>query len=437
MNVLVTGAKGFVGRNLVETLRCIRDGKMRGTGLQISRVHEFDKSNGFEELARFTADCDFVFHLAGVNRPRDDSEFYEGNCGLANALLSSLKENGNRCPVMLASSVQAALVGRFSDSEYGRSKLAAERLFFRYAKETGAKALIYRFPNLFGKWCRPNYNSAVATFCHAVANGETYTVNDRDVELELLYIDDLVDGMLAAMAGRESRCEYDGTNVRPDGVGRYCYVPTTHRATLGEIVDLLEGFREGEATLFFPPVPEGSFEKKMYSAYLSYLPEGKMAFDLAPSVDSRGSFTEFFKTGEHGQFSVNVSKAGVTKGCHWHHTKVEIFLVVSGHGLIRERRVGRDEDGRPYPVREFEVSGARPRCVYMLPGYTHSITNLSDTEDLVTVMWANEVFDAERPETYYEDVTVEEGPVACHENALVGEACHEGVAPVGTEGSHA
>lgn len=404
MKILVTGAKGFVGRNLVENLKNIRDGKKKDTELYVSAVYEYDKENTREELDAFCSDCDFVFHLAGVNRPKNISEFQKGNFGAASVLLNTLRLHKNTCPVMLSSSVQASLLGRYAGSEYGRSKLAGEELFFEYAEETGARVLVYRFPNLFGKWGRPNYNSAVATFCHAAANNQSYTVNDRSTELELLYIDDLVNEMLAAMEGREHRCFYDGLSPVEDERGKYCYVPVTHRATLGQIADLLENFRKQPETLLFHSIPEDSFEKKLYSTYLSFLPQDKSIFDLDSAADVRGSFTEFFKTHACGQFSVNVSKPGITKGQHWHNTKTEIFLVVSGHGLIQERRIGRDENGRLYPVREYEVSGDKLQCVYMLPGYTHNIINLSSTENLITLMWANEIFDPSHPDTYFEPV---------------------------------
>ena len=405
MKILVTGARGFVGSNLVETLKCIRDGKKRDTDLSVSDIYEYDINNSEEDLDRFCADCDFVFNLAGVNRPDDQSEFMSGNYGFASTLLDALKRHDNRCPVMLSSSIQASLSGRFGDSEYGRSKLAGEELFFDYGDETGAKVLVYRFPNLFGKWCRPNYNSAVATFCNAFANDLPYTVNDPSVELELLYIDDLVEEMLSALKGQEHRCVYSGTFLSEKTDGKYCYVPLTYRVTLGRIVELLKEFSLQPSSLLFTSVPEGSFEKKLYSTYLSYLSEESTIFDLKGAVDERGSFTEFFRNKDVGQFSINVSKPGKTKGQHWHHTKMEIFLVVSGHGLIQERRIGVDpETGNPYPVREFEVSGDKLQCVYMLPGYTHSIINLSDSEDMVTVMWANEIFDPEHPETYFEEV---------------------------------
>lgn len=405
MKILVTGAKGFVGRNLVETLKCIRDGKKRDVNIVISDIYEYDKDNSLEELQIYCKDCDFVFNLAGVNRPKEVSEFKEGNLGFAETLLNCLRANDNKCPVMLSSSMQASFSGRFGDSEYGRSKLAGEELFFSYAKETGAKVLVYRFPNLFGKWCRPNYNSAVATFCNAIANDLDYTVNDPSVELELLYIDDLVNEMLKALSGKEHHCEYDG--VEPIAVedGKYCYVPVTHKVTLGKIVDLLKSFSEQSRTLMFDSIPEDTFEKKLYSTYLSYLPVEKTIFDLAGASDNRGSFTEFFRNKDVGQFSINVSKPGMTKGQHWHHTKMEIFLVVSGHGLIQERRIGiNPETGKEYPIREYEVSGDKLQCVYMLPGFTHNIINLSDSQDLVTVMWANEIFDADHPETYHEEV---------------------------------
>ena len=417
MKILVTGAKGFVGRNLVETLKCIRDGKKRDTALDIDEIYEYDIDSTQEDLEKFCADCDFVFNLAGVNRPQDQSEFMSGNFGFASTLLDTLKLYDNKCPIMLSSSIQASLRGRFGDSEYGRSKLAGEELFFQYGEETEAKVLIYRFPNLFGKWCRPNYNSAVATFCNAFANDLPYKVNDPSVELELLYIDDLISEMLLALEGREHHCEYpkegevvegerfDGLTPLPKPDGRYCFVSTTQKITLGEIVKWLESFRAQPETLLFSSIPEGSFEKKLYSTYLSYLPAEKTIFSLKGASDERGSFTEFFKNSGIGQFSVNVSKPGQTKGQHWHHTKMEIFMVVSGHGLIKERQIGTDPaTGEPYPIREYEVSGEQLQCVYMLPGYTHNIINLSDTEDLVTIMWANEIFDPGHPETYFEEV---------------------------------
>jgi Nucleoside-diphosphate-sugar epimerases len=398
MNILVTGAKGFVGKNLCAQLKNIRDGKARNYGVSVGEVYEYDLDSTPEELDEWCAKADFVFNLAGVNRPKDNSEFMTGNFGFASTLLDRLRAHGNTCPVMLSSSQQASLTGRFGDSEYGRSKKAGEDLFLKYGDDTGARVLVYRFPNLFGKWCRPNYNSAVATFCNAVANDLPYTVNDPSVELELLYIDDLVDEMIACMRGEEHRCEFDGLGVFPMKDGRYCYVPVTHKATLGEIVDLLHRFEEQRTTLIVPEIPEGSFAKKLYSTFLSYLPESKVAFTLKTNVDARGSFTELLKTVGNGQFSVNISNPGITKGQHWHNTKWEFFIVVSGRALIQERRIGTDE------VMDFEVSGSEIKAVHMLPGYTHNIINLSDTEPLVTLMWANELFDPNRPDTYYEPV---------------------------------
>ena len=399
--ILVTGAKGFVGKNLCAQLKNIRDGKdRRFPELQIDAVHEYDIDSTPEELDAWCADCDFVFNLAGVNRPQNVSEFMEGNFGFASTLLDTLKKHGNRCPVMLSSSQQASLAGRFGNSEYGRSKKAGEDLFLDYGRETGSRVLVYRFPNLFGKWCRPNYNSAVATFCNAVANDLPYTVNDPSVELELLYIDDLVDGMIACLRGEERRCEFDGLAVVPKEDGRYCYVPVTHKATLGEIVELLQGFASQPRSLTVPEIPAGSFAKKLYSTYLSYLPKEKVAFPLKMNVDDRGSFTELVHTLNCGQVSVNISKPGITKGQHWHNTKWEQFIVVKGHGLIQQRDLN-DPDGR---VLEWEVSGDHIQAVHMLPGYTHNIINLSDTEDLVTVMYCNEVFDSTRPDTFFEKV---------------------------------
>ena len=446
MKILVTGAKGFVGKNLCAQLKNIRDGKARNYGilpalrqaqgplrqaqgpvgelveppvptvLSIDEVFEYDLDSTPEELDEWCREADFVFNLAGVNRPKDVKEFMEGNFGFASTLLSNLKKHGNTCPVMLSSSQQASLTGRFGDSEYGRSKKAGEDLFLAYGEEiaghpsTGPstssgtfpglrpRVLVYRFPNLFGKWCRPNYNSAVATFCNAVANDLPYTVNDPSVELELLYIDDLVDEMIACLRGEEHRCEFDGLGVFPMASGRYCYVPTTHRATLGEIVDLLDKFAAQPSTLMIPEIPAGSFAKKLYSTYLSYLPASKVAFPLKMNVDDRGSFTELVHTLNCGQVSINISKPGITKGQHWHNTKWEFFIVVSGHGLIQERRLDSDE------VIEFEVSGDNIQAVHMLPGYTHNIINLSETENLVTVMYCNEIFDSNKPDTYFEPV---------------------------------
>lgn len=399
MKILVTGAKGFVGKNLCAELKNIRDGKSRRWGdLKIDAVFEYDVDSDPASLSEFCAQADFVFNLAGVNRPKEQSEFMAGNFGFASTLLDTLKARGNACPVMLSSSIQATLIGRYGESDYGRSKLAGEELFFAYARETGAKVLVYRFPNLFGKWCRPNYNSAVATFCSNIANDLPITVNDPATELELLYIDDLVEEMIGALSGREHRCEFDGLKTVLTPGGRWCAVPVTHRATLGEIVALLERFRAFPRTIAMPEIPEGSFAKKLYSTYLSYLPAGKVAFPLKMNVDERGSFTELMRTQECGQFSVNVSRPGVVKGRHWHHTKWEFFIVVSGRALIRERKIGTDE------VMEFEVSGEKIQAVHMLPGFTHEIVNLSDTENLVTVMWANEAFDPARPDTFFEPI---------------------------------
>ena len=396
MNVLVTGAKGFVGRNLCETLKTIRDGKNRTRGLSIGEIFEYDVDTDPAQLGDYCAKADFVFNLAGVNRPKDQAEFMAGNFGFASTLLNTLKAAGNPCPVMLASSIQATLIGRYGQSDYGRSKLAGEELFFAYGQQTGAQVLVYRFPNLFGKWCRPNYNSVVATFCHNIANDLPIQVNDPAAELELLYIDDLVEEMLNALEGKPHRCDYDG--LTPISGERYCHVPTTHRVTLGQIADLLEQFQNQSKTLLMPQIPAGSFEKKLYSTYLSYLPKDKVSIPLTMNEDDRGSFTELLRTANCGQFSVNISKPGVTKGQHWHHSKWEFFVVVSGHGLIQMRRVGDDE------VLVFEVSGKKIEAVHMLPGYAHNLINLSETEDLVTVMWANEAFDAQRPDTFREQV---------------------------------
>ena len=398
MKILVTGAKGFVGRNLCAQLNNIKDGKARNYGVEVEEIYEYDIDSTPEDLEAACKNADFVFNLAGVNRPQNQEEFMQGNFGFASTLLDTLKKHGNTCPVMLSSSQQASLTGRFGNSEYGRSKKAGEDLFLEYGKETGAKVLVYRFPNLFGKWCRPNYNSAVATFCNAVANDLPYTVNDPSVELELLYIDDLVDEMIAALKGEEHHCEFDGLEVLPKDDGRYCYVPVTHKATLGEIVGLLNQFAAQPKTLMIPEIPAGSFAKKLYSTYLSYLPKEKVAFPLKMNVDDRGSFTELVHTLNCGQVSINISKPGITKGQHWHNTKWEFFIVVSGHGLIQERKLGTDE------VIEFEVSGDNIQCIHMLPGYTHNIINLSETENLVTVMYCNEVFDPNKPDTYFEPV---------------------------------
>lgn len=437
MKILVTGAKGFVGKNLCSQLKNIRDGKAKCYGdLTISEVYEYDIDSTPEELDRWCRECDFVFNLAGVNRPQNQEEFMKGNFGFASTLLDTLKKYGNTCPVMLSSSQQASLTGRFGNSEYGRSKKAGEDLFLQYGKETGAKVLVYRFPNLYGKWCRPNYNSAVATFCNNIANDLPITVNDPSVELELLYIDDLVEEMIAALKGGEHRCEFDGLEVIPsepslrsslplpggsgplpftgpwvatgsDGItskpsgGRYCYCPVTHKATLGQIVELLHQFKEMPKTLLIPEIPADSFAKRLYSTYLSYLPKEGAIFDLKMNCDARGSFTELVHTLNCGQVSINISKPGITKGEHWHHTKWEQFIVVSGHGLIQLRKEGTDE------VLNYEVSGDKIQSVIMLPGYTHNIINLSDTQDLVTVMYCNEIFDPQRPDTFFDKVVQE------------------------------
>lgn len=398
MKILITGAKGFVGKNLVANLYNIKDGKDRTRNLQIDEIFEYDIDSESNLLDRYCKEADFVFNLAGVNRPKDQSEFMEGNFGFASILLDTLKKYRNNCPVMLSSSIQATLIGRYGESDYGKSKLAGEELFFNYSKETGAKVLIYRFPNLFGKWCRPNYNSAVATFCNNIANDLPIQVNDRNTKLELLYIDDLVDELLDALEGKEHHCEYDGLDAVEKLNGRYSFVPTTHHVTLGEIVDLLELFNNQSKTLIIPEIPKNSFAKKLYSTYLSYLPKEKTMFPLKMNVDDRGSFTELLKSEKCGQVSINISKPGITKGQHWHNTKWEFFIVVSGHGLIQERKIGTDE------IIEFEVSGDKIEAIHMLPGYTHNIINLSETENLVTVMWANEAFDPNKPDTFFEKV---------------------------------
>lgn len=399
MNILVTGAGGFVGKNLCAALMNIKENKDRTRpNITIDEIFEYDLDTPPALLDEYCARADFVFNLAGVNRPKEQSEFMAGNFGFASTLLDTLKKHGNTCPVMLASSIQATRIGRYKDSDYGKSKLAGEQLFFDYAAETGAEVLVYRFPNLFGKWCRPNYNSAVATFCHNIANDLPITVSDPAIELELLYIDDLVFEMLDALEGGEHRCEFDGLIAVPCDTGRFCAVPATYRVTLGEIVTLLESFKAQPQTLVMPEIPAGSFAKKLYSTYLSYLPPQKIAFPLKMNVDARGSFTELMKTTSCGQFSVNISKPGITKGQHWHHSKWELFIVVSGHGLIQQRRIGSDE------VLRFEASGERLEAIHMLPGYTHSIINLSDKEPLVTFMWANEPFDPTYPDTFSEPV---------------------------------
>lgn len=407
MKVLVTGAKGFVGRNLCEALKNIANGKDRRKKYQSLlplTVYEYDRDNTQEELSFYCSAADFVFNLAGINRPKDPSEFMEGNMGFGETLLSLLEHHDNKCPVMLSSSVQASLEGRYAGSPYGESKLAGEELLFDYEERTGAKALVYRLPNLYGKWCRPRYNSAVATFCDAIANGREFQVNDPSVELELLYIDDLVTAMLDILVGNVHRCRYAGAECVPAEDGRYCYAPGAQKASLGEIVGLLESFRDARETLAVPNLKDGSFSKKLYSTFLSYYEPGHFAYDLKPNVDARGSFTEFLRTPERGQVSVNVSKPGITKGNHWHMSKWEKFLVVSGTASIKLRKVGEDAEGNPFPVDEYVVRGEDMLVVEMIPGYTHSITNLSDTDDLVTVMWANEPFDPENPDTYYEEV---------------------------------
>lgn len=398
MNILITGAAGFVGRNLTAALQAIRDGRdRRYPELSIGELYLYDMDSPASDLEDACERADFVFHLAGVNRPKDPAQFMAGNFGFASTLLDTLKRHGNSCPVMVSSSIQATLIGRY-DSDYGRSKRAGEELFFGYAAETGAQVLVYRFPNLFGKWCRPNYNSAVATFCHNYAHDLPITVSDPNAALELLYIDDLLDEMVCALLGRPHRCEFDGVRAVFRADGRYCAAPVTHHITLGEIVALLEGFRTQPETLLMPQIPAGSFAKKLYSTYLSYLPREKVSFPLKMNADARGSFTELMRTETCGQFSVNISKPGVTKGQHWHHTKWEFFIVVSGHGLIQQRRIGSDQ------VLSFQVSGDRIEAVHMLPGYTHNIINLSDAEDLVTLMWASECFDPGRPDTFFETV---------------------------------
>ncbi len=400
LKVLVTGAKGFVGRNLCAQLNNIKEGKAQNYAVQIEEVFEYDIDSTPEDLDRYCRETDFVFNLAGVNRPKENDEFFNGNFGFASTLLDTLKKHGNTCPVMLSSSIQATLIGRYAASDYGKSKLAGEELFFDYGKETGAKVLVYRFPNLFGKWCRPNYNSAVATFCNNIANDLPIQVNDPSVELELLYIDDLVEEMIAALSGNEHHCEFNGTEAVNQKDGRYCYVPTTFHVTLGQIVDLLHQFARLPQTLTIPEIPTDSFTKRLFSTYLSYLPKEKAVFDLKMNCDNRGSFTELVHTPNCGQVSINISKPGITKGQHWHNTKWEQFIVVKGHGLIQMRKEGTDK------VLEYEVSGDKIQSVIMLPGYTHNIINLSETEDLVTVMYCNEIFDPAHPDTYFDKVEI-------------------------------
>lgn len=398
MKVLITGANGFIGKNLAEALKNIQCNKDRTRDIRIDDVYLYDIDTPEEKLDEYCSRADFVFNLAGVNRPKDASEFQVGNFGFASKLLDILRRNANKCPIMLSSSVQASLCGRYVESDYGKSKRDGEQLFFDYAEQFGAAVYVYRFPNVFGKWCRPNYNSAVATFCHNIANDLPISVNDRSTRLELLYIDDLVSAMIELLCGKAHRCEYNDVELQPKVNGKFCYVPTTHFATLGEIVDLLYTFAAQSTTLQIPQIPDSSFAKKLYSTYLSYLPKNKVAFAPKMNVDARGSFTELLKTVNCGQFSVNISKPGITKGEHWHNSKWEFFIVVSGHALIRERKIGTDE------VWEFEVSGDKIEMVHMLPGFTHNIINLSQTENLVTLMWANEQFNPEHPDTFGEKV---------------------------------
>ena len=399
MNILITGAAGFVGKNLAAALCCLQNGTDRTRpNLSVDRLYLYDKDSPAELLEEGCQNADFVFNLAGVNRPQDSREFMEGNFGFASTLLDTLKKYHNTCPVMLSSSIQATLIGRYADGDYGKSKKAGEDLFFRYAQETGARVLVYRFPNLFGKWCRPNYNSVVATFCNNYAHDLPIQVNDPAVRLEMLYIDDLVTEMLDALEGKAHACEFEGLTPVFRADGRFCAAPVTHSVTLGEIVALLDTFRAQPQTLKMPEIPAGSFAKKLYSTYLSYLPAEKAIFTPKTNVDVRGSFTELLKTENCGQFSVNISKPGITKGQHWHNTKWEFFIVVSGHGLIQQRKIGTEE------ILNFEVSGAEIQAVHMLPGYTHNMINLSETENLVTLMWANECFDPEKPDTFFEPV---------------------------------
>ena len=398
MKILITGAAGFVGKNLAEALKNIRDGKDKThPGLTVDEIYLYDINSAPELLDEACKSCDFVFHLAGVNRPQNPEEFMQGNFGFTSKLLDTLKKYSNKCPVMISSSIQATCIGRY-DSEYGRSKKAGEELMFAYGEETGAKVFVYRFPNLFGKWCRPNYNSAVATFCNNIANDLPITVNDPSVQLELLYIDDLVDEMISALEGKEHHCTFDGIKTVICDDGDYCAAPITHKVTLGEIVERLNAFKSQTSTLVMPEIPYNSFEKKLYSTYLSYLPKEKVSFPLKMNEDARGSFTELLKTEKCGQFSVNISKPGITKGQHWHNTKWEFFIVVAGHGLIQQRKIGTDE------VLNFEVSGDKIEAIHMLPGYTHNIINLSESDNLVTVMWANEQFDPNKPDTFFEGV---------------------------------
>ena len=399
MKILVTGASGFVGKNLVESLRNIKDNKDRTRPeLNIEEIYEFDRSTDISLLDEYCKDCDFVFNLAGVNRPKENSEFMEGNFGFASTLLDTLKKHNNKCPVMLSSSIQASLIGRYAESDYGKSKLEGENLFFDYGKENNSKVLVYRFVNLFGKWCKPNYNSVIATWCYNMANDLDIQVNDASVMLELCYIDDVVKEMIDALEEKEHHCDFDGVEAIDKKNGKYCYVPVTHKVTLGEILELLNSFKEQPNSLVIPEIPDNSFAKKLYSTYLSYLPKEKVKFELKSNVDDRGSFTELLKTLNCGQFSVNISKPGITKGQHWHHSKWEFFIVVSGQALIQMRKIGTDE------ILEFKVSGDNIEAVHMLPGYTHNIINLSDKDNLITLMWANELFDSNHPDTFFEEV---------------------------------
>lgn len=405
MNILVTGSAGFVGRNLIETLMSIKYCKDRThKGLVIDEIYEFDINTDISLLDTYCQKADFVFNLAGVNRPKEVSEFMKENFGFASKLLETLEKYNNKCPIMLSSSIQATLLGRFANSKYGQSKLAGEKLFLEYGRRTGARVLVYRFPNLFGKWCKPNYNSVIATFCYNIANDLPIQINDPTVELELLYIDDLIEEFLNCLLYQEHRCYYEQLNPVENANGDYCFVPLTYKITLGEIVGLLNQISNQHKSLIMPEIPKDSFVKKLYSTYLSYLPKDKMKFELQMNCDNRGSFTELLKTQSCGQFSVNISKPGITKGQHWHHSKWEFFIVVSGHGLIQERKIGLDENGNEYPVINFDVSGEKIEAIHMLPGYTHNIINLSDTENLVTIMWANEQFESSHPDTYFEIV---------------------------------
>ena len=398
MKILITGANGFIGKNLIQNLYNIKDGKNRTRNILIDEIFEYTRQSSEDDLTRYCKECDFVFHLAGINRPKVESEFTEGNVDLSKMILDKLEAAGNNCPVMLSSSIQATLIGRYGQSGYGKSKQAGEEVFFDYGQRTGTKVLVYRFPNVFGKWCKPNYNSVIATFCNNIANDLPIQVNDPTTELELVYVDDIIEEMFDALEGKEHHCNYDGLSVVANDNGKYCYVPTTHRATLGEIVDLLDAFKAQSQSLVVPEIPFDSFAKKLYSTYLSYLPKDKTIFPLKMNLDDRGSFTELLKSDKVGQVSVNISKPGITKGEHWHNSKWELFIVVSGHGLIQERKIGTDE------VIEFEVTGDKIEAIHMLPGYTHNIINLSETENLVTVMWANEQFDPSHPDTFFEKV---------------------------------